>query len=179
MLHQKCLEAESALLTDVLFDLVTYGYSSPGGSGQRHRLRCPATSSCKDSQEYLSLPMKAVGAAICWTASRDFQVNGISVKRAVSTSFYHVHQWSSQWYNDQDYHWHECEADYCLITDNSCVDAGAHVYDCQWFPDAYLATEADCTPPPPTTIPCVRQKAGLKPLSMATAPDTAGQRTHV
>ncbi len=72
------------------------------------------------------------------------------------------------------------KADYCLITDNSQKDGyGAHVYDCQVVSDAYLATEADCTSPPPTTIPACAAKQAPKPLSMASPWDTAGENPRL
>ena len=42
----------------------------------------------------------------------------------------HVHEWSSEWSSDDNYHWHECLAEGCDITDNSQKDGyGPHVYD--------------------------------------------------
>lgn len=42
----------------------------------------------------------------------------------------HVHEWSSKWSSDDNYHWHECLAEGCDITDDSQKDGyGPHVYD--------------------------------------------------
>ena len=156
---ENALEAESALLTDVLFDLVTYGDYLLVDLDSATGFSLPGDFFLYDSQD--TQLYEGSWSSDLLDSFPDLQVNGISVKRAVSTSFYHVHQWSSQWYNDQDYHWHECEADYCLITDNSQKDGyGAHVYDCQVVSDAYLATEADCTSPATYYYSCVCGKAG-------------------
>lgn len=42
----------------------------------------------------------------------------------------HVHEWSSEWSSDDNYHWHECLAEGCDITDNSQKDGyGPHIYN--------------------------------------------------
>ncbi len=38
---------------------------------------------------------------------------------AYVTVHVHEHDWSEEWVVDGDYHYHECTAEYCKITDNS------------------------------------------------------------
>lgn len=57
----------------------------------------------------------------------ELYVDGISVRRAVSV---HEHDWSDEWQNDETHHWHECEADYCDVTENSEKDGyGEHDFE--------------------------------------------------
>ena len=42
----------------------------------------------------------------------------------------HTHSWATAWSNDETYHWHNCTAEGCDVTENSGKDGyGAHVYD--------------------------------------------------
>ena len=57
------------------------------------------------------------------------QVTGnICISAEASSS--HVHSWSSEWSKDETYHWHECTAEGCTVTDNADKDGYAeHVWD--------------------------------------------------
>ena len=53
----------------------------------------------------------------------------------------HTHVWSNKWSHDDGYHWHECTADGCDITDNSQKDGyGKHAGG-----TAYCNAKAQCT----------------------------------
>ena len=42
----------------------------------------------------------------------------------------HTHSWATAWSNDETYHWHNCTAEGCDVTENSGkYGYGAHVYD--------------------------------------------------
>ena len=55
----------------------------------------------------------------------------------------HVHAWSASWSHDSSYHWHECEADGCSLTDNR-EKAGyqAHNYG-SWVVDVRATSYRD------------------------------------
>ena len=68
----------------------------------------------------------------------------------------HEHNWSTEWSSDDDYHWHECAADNCPVTDNSQKDGyAAHSYDQQVVSDTYLESAATCTAPAKYYCSCV------------------------
>lgn len=54
----------------------------------------------------------------------------------------HQHQWSAAWNKDESYHWHDCSAEGCHITDNSQKDGYAkHDWDGGTVTKAATATE--------------------------------------
>ncbi len=62
----------------------------------------------------------------------------------------HSHNWSTAWTSDGTYHWHECEADDCDVTENSQKDGySAHTPE----------DDGNCT----TAIKCSRCKLELTP----------------
>ncbi len=62
----------------------------------------------------------------------------------------HSHNWSVDWSSDGNYHWHECEADDCDVTENSQKDGySAHTPE----------DDGNCT----TAIKCSRCKRELTP----------------
>ncbi len=51
----------------------------------------------------------------------------------------HVHNWATEWSSDDTYHWNECLADGCEVTENSEKEGyGVHAYDDEY--DAYCNT---------------------------------------
>ena len=68
----------------------------------------------------------------------------------------HKHSWSGDWSSNGGYHWHECTADSCPITDESLKDGyAAHAYDQKVVSDTYLASAATCTAPAKYYYSCV------------------------
>ena len=62
----------------------------------------------------------------------------------------------NKWSSDGGYHWHECTADGCPVTDNSQKEGyAAHTYDQQVVSDTYLASAANCTDPAKYYYSCV------------------------
>ena len=75
----------------------------------------------------------------------------------------HEHSWADAWNYDENYHWHECEAAKCDITDNSDkYQYGMHVYDQYIAYDDYLAKAATCESPAKYYYSCICGKSGTK-----------------
>ena len=63
-----------------------------------------------------------------YTDDADTECNTCGYKRTITPS--HTHSWATAWSNDDTYHWHNCTAEGCDVTENSGKDGyGAHVYD--------------------------------------------------
>lgn len=59
------------------------------------------------------------------------------------TPIEHQHIWSDEWANDGAYHWHECTADGCVVTENAEKDGyDAHSY-AEWVIDAAATATTD------------------------------------
>ncbi|MDE7245020.1 MAG: S-layer homology domain-containing protein, partial [Oscillospiraceae bacterium] len=66
----------------------------------------------------------------------------------------HTHSWAEAWTNNATYHWHECDASECTITDNKDKDGyGVHIYDDDTDSTCntcdYIRTVTPPTPPRP------------------------------
>ena len=88
----------------------------------------------------------------------------------------HEHNWSNTWSSDGGYHWHECTAEGCPITDNSQKGGyAAHTYDQKVVSDNYLASAATCTAPAEYYYSCVCGAKGTQTFTSGTAANhTAG-----
>ena len=88
----------------------------------------------------------------------------------------HEHNWSNTWSSDGGYHWHECTAEGCPITDNSQKGGyAAHTYDQKVVSDTYLASAATCTAPAEYYYSCVCGAKGTQTFTSGTAANhTAG-----
>ena len=83
----------------------------------------------------------------------------------------HEHNWSDTWSSDGGYHWHECTADGCLVTDNSQKEGyAAHTYDQQVVSDTYLASAANCTDPAKYYYSCACGAAGTETYTTGQQP---------
>ncbi len=157
---ENALEGNAVYLTNVLFDLTTIDNYLLIDTNTLAGFSLPGDFFLYDLQ----------GTQIyegSWNSglfiNGDLQSKGVSAKRALSTSFYHEHLWSDEWFSDDAYHWHQCEADYCLITNHSEMEGyGEHIYDQQLTTDHYLASEATCTAPAMYYYACVCGKAGTE-----------------
>ena len=88
----------------------------------------------------------------------------------------HEHNWSNTWSSDGGYHWHECTAEGCPITDNSQKGGyAAHTYDQKVVSDTYLASAATCRAPAEYYYSCVCGAKGTQTFTSGTAANhTAG-----
>lgn len=88
----------------------------------------------------------------------------------------HEHNWSNTWSSDGGYHWHECTAEGCPITDNSQKGGYTeHTYDQKVVSDTYLASAATCTAPAEYYYSCVCGAKGTQTFTSGTvANHTAG-----
>ena len=88
----------------------------------------------------------------------------------------HKHSWSGDWSSNGGYHWHECTAEGCPITDNSQKGGyAAHTYDQKVVSDTYLASAATCTAPAEYYYSCVCGAKGTQTFTSGTAANhTAG-----
>ena len=69
---------------------------------------------------------------------------GVTTLTALWTA--HTHNWATEWSNDETYHWHECTAAGCGVTNNADKDGyAAHTYNQEIATDEYKASDATCT----------------------------------
>ena len=68
------------------------------------------------------------------------ELTGEAVNGSVTLTAAHTHVWSTEWSHDANYHWHECTAPNCDITDNSQKNS----YSKHEGGTAYCTTKASC-----------------------------------
>ncbi len=90
----------------------------------------------------------------------------------------HVHSWSNTWSSNEDYHWHECEADDCDVTaDSQKDDYGTHTPNND---DGDCLTEIKCSKCDRVLTPAAEEHSFTNKASgtLASAADCQNRATY-
>ena len=171
----------SCVLTDTDGNVKYYGKLADSSSAASGSLSVPLTGVengtytlqifSEEANEHLYTDFCSEPVTMTVTVS-----NGSGTVSDFGGTVLHEHNWSDTWSSDGGYHWHECTADGCPVTDNSQKEGyAAHTYDQQVVSDTYLASAANCTDPAKYYYSCACGAAGTETFTNGTATShTAG-----
>lgn len=128
----------SGILTDADGNVVYYGKLADLSSADSGSLSIPLSGVANGTYTLSLFTEQANGDLYTDFCSTPITMtvtvaNGIGTVSNFNGTILHEHAWSSNWASDDNYHWHECTADNCPITENADKEGyAAHTPSDEW-----------------------------------------------